>query len=85
MEEPPIIQAEPAPDRKTGLGRIGLCFSLAPLAALAVMMLLAAWLRVAHYSPWRVDSYCRRRRSGFILSLLGSHPEQGPPRGLPGA
>jgi hypothetical protein len=39
MEEPPIIQAEPARDRKAGLGRIGLCFSLAPLAALAAMML----------------------------------------------
>jgi len=39
MAEPPIIQTEPLPDRKIGLGRIGLCFSLAPLAALAVMTL----------------------------------------------
>jgi hypothetical protein len=39
MEEPPIIQAEPLPDRKVGLGKIGLFFSLAPLVALAVMML----------------------------------------------
>jgi hypothetical protein len=39
MEQPPIIQAEPEADRKIGLGRIGLCFSLAPLAAITVMML----------------------------------------------
>ena len=39
MEEPPIIQAEPVMDRKAALGRIGLYFSLAPLAALAAMML----------------------------------------------
>jgi hypothetical protein len=39
MAEPPIIQSEPAADRKVGLGKIGLCFSLAPLAALAAMML----------------------------------------------
>ena len=40
MEQPPIIPAEPAADRKVGLGKIGLCFSLAPLVALAGMMLL---------------------------------------------
>ena len=39
MEEPPVIQAEPLADRKAGGGRIGLYISLAPLAALAVMML----------------------------------------------
>jgi hypothetical protein len=39
MEQPPVIQAEPVADRKAGVGRIGLCFSLAPLAALAAMML----------------------------------------------
>ena len=39
MEQPPIIQAEPATERKAALGRIGLYVSLAPLVALAVMML----------------------------------------------
>ena len=39
MDEPPIIQAEPAGESKAGLGRIGLYFSLAPLVALAVMIL----------------------------------------------
>jgi len=39
MEEPPVIQAEPLPDHKIGLGRIGLCISLAPLVALATMLL----------------------------------------------
>jgi hypothetical protein len=39
MEQPPIIQAEPAADRKAGLGRIGLGFSLAGLGAFAAMML----------------------------------------------
>ena len=39
MAEPPIIQAEPLPDHKIGLGRIGLCISLAPLVALAAMVL----------------------------------------------
>jgi hypothetical protein len=39
MEQPPIIQAEPVMARKAGLGRIGLCFSLAALGALAAMML----------------------------------------------
>ena len=39
MEEPPIIHAEPLADRKTGLGRIGLYVSLAPLAALAALIL----------------------------------------------
>ena len=39
MEQPPIIQAEPALDQKAGLGRIGLGFSLAPLVALAAMLL----------------------------------------------
>jgi hypothetical protein len=33
------MQAEPAMGRKAALGRIGLCFSLAPLVALAAMML----------------------------------------------
>ena len=40
MEEPPIIQAPPTPGRETGLGRLGLYFSLASLAALAAMLLL---------------------------------------------
>jgi hypothetical protein len=40
MEKPPIIAAESAADSKVGLGKIGLCFSLAPLVALAGMMLL---------------------------------------------
>jgi hypothetical protein len=40
MEAPPIIQAELATGRKAALGRIGLCFSLAPLAALAALLLL---------------------------------------------
>jgi hypothetical protein len=39
MEPPPVIQLEPATDRKAGLGRIGLYVSLAPLTALAAMML----------------------------------------------
>ena len=39
MEPPPIIQAEPVTAPKAGLGRIGLFFSLVPLAALAVMWL----------------------------------------------
>jgi hypothetical protein len=40
MKQPPIIQAEPVADRKTALGRIGLCFSLAPLAAFAAIVLM---------------------------------------------
>ena len=39
MAEPPIIQAEPLPVHKVGLGRIGLCISLAPLVALTAMVL----------------------------------------------
>ncbi len=39
MNEPPVIQAEPAAPPKAGLGRIGLCCSLAALGALAVMWL----------------------------------------------
>jgi hypothetical protein len=39
MEEPPIIQAEPATGRKAGLGRLGLYFSLASLAALFMVWL----------------------------------------------
>ena len=39
MEQPPVIQAEPLPEHKIGLGRIGLCISLAPLVALAAMLL----------------------------------------------
>ena len=39
MEQPPIIQAEPAVDRKAGVGRIGLYISLAPVAALAALRL----------------------------------------------
>jgi hypothetical protein len=39
MAEPPIIQAEPLPVHKVGFGRIGLCISLAPLVALAAMLL----------------------------------------------
>jgi hypothetical protein len=39
MEQPPIIQAGPVMARKAGLGRIGLCFSLAALGALAAMLL----------------------------------------------
>jgi hypothetical protein len=38
MEQPPVIQLEPAADRKAGLGRIGLYISLAPLAAYAAIM-----------------------------------------------
>ena len=39
MKEPPIIQAEPAPGSETGLGRLGLYFSLASLAALMMLWL----------------------------------------------
>ena len=39
MKQPPIIQAKPAAERKAGVGRIGLYISLAPLAALAAMLL----------------------------------------------
>jgi hypothetical protein len=39
MEEPPIIQAEPAAAPRARLGRIGLYFSLAPVAALAALIL----------------------------------------------
>jgi hypothetical protein len=39
MEQPPIIQTMPAIERKAGVGRIGLYISLAPLTALAAMML----------------------------------------------
>jgi len=39
MEEPSIIQAEPVIAHKAGLGRIGLCFSLAAVGAFAAMML----------------------------------------------
>jgi hypothetical protein len=39
MEQPPIIQAEPALESKVGLGRIGMYVSLAPLVALAALML----------------------------------------------
>ena len=39
MEQPPVIQTEPAAERKAGVGRIGLYVSLAPLAALAVLRL----------------------------------------------
>ena len=40
MNEPPVIQSEPATGPKTALGRIGCYFSLASLAALASMLLL---------------------------------------------
>jgi hypothetical protein len=39
MEQPPIVQAEQVAERKAALGRIGLCFSLAPLAAFAAILL----------------------------------------------
>ncbi len=39
MEPPPIIQAEPATERKAGVGRIGLYISIAPLVALAAMLI----------------------------------------------
>jgi hypothetical protein len=39
MEEPPIIQTEPAAGPKVGLGRIGLYFSLAALVALVIVHL----------------------------------------------
>jgi hypothetical protein len=39
MEQPPIIQAEPLPASKLGLGRIGLFISMAPLVALGAMLL----------------------------------------------
>jgi hypothetical protein len=39
MEQPPILQAGPAPEQKGMLGRIGLYFSLAPLVAMAALML----------------------------------------------
>lgn len=39
MDQPPVIQAEPIPDRKAGLGRIGLCCSLVALGAMVVMWL----------------------------------------------
>jgi hypothetical protein len=39
MEEPPIIHAEPTTGRNTGLGRLGLYFSLASLAALTMLWL----------------------------------------------
>ncbi len=39
MNEPPVIQVEPAKPQKVGLGRIGLVCSLAALGALAVMWL----------------------------------------------
>jgi hypothetical protein len=39
MEQPPIIQTEPATSPKAGLGRLGLYFSLAALAALMVIRL----------------------------------------------
>jgi hypothetical protein len=39
MDEPPIIQAEPATGGKFGLGRIGLFFSLASVGALVLMWL----------------------------------------------
>jgi hypothetical protein len=40
MEQPPFIHAELASDRKAALGRIGLGFSLAPLAAFAALLLM---------------------------------------------
>ena len=39
MTEPPVIQAEPVAERKAALGRLGLYFSLASLAALAAILL----------------------------------------------
>jgi hypothetical protein len=39
MEEPPIIQTQPVTGSSAGLGRIGLYFSLAALAALVVIRL----------------------------------------------
>lgn len=39
MEEPPVIQAAPETHPKSGLGRIGLIFSLAALGAVALMWL----------------------------------------------
>jgi hypothetical protein len=38
MDQPPILQAEPAPGQKVGLGRLGLYVSLAPWVALAVLV-----------------------------------------------
>jgi hypothetical protein len=40
MEQPPVIQAEPAAERKANLGRIGLYFAIAPLAAFAAIVLM---------------------------------------------
>jgi hypothetical protein len=40
MEQPPVIQAELVTTHRAGLGRIGLYFSLASVAALAAMLLL---------------------------------------------
>ncbi len=39
MEQPPIIQTEPTRGPKAGLGRLGLYFSLAALAALFMVWL----------------------------------------------
>ncbi len=39
MEQPPIIQTVPAPERKAGLGRIGLYVSLAALIGILGLIL----------------------------------------------
>jgi hypothetical protein len=42
MEQPPIIQAKPATDRRAVVGRIGLYFSLAALGTLGLLYLANA-------------------------------------------
>jgi hypothetical protein len=39
MEQPPVLEASPEQGRKANLGRIGLCFSLAPLVMIGLMLL----------------------------------------------
>jgi hypothetical protein len=39
MESPPILQAEPVADRTASVGRVGLGISVAPLVALAALLL----------------------------------------------
>jgi hypothetical protein len=39
MDEPPILQSESAPPQGAELGRVGLYVSLAPVVALAAMLL----------------------------------------------
>ena len=38
MEQPPVIEAQPVTERKAALGRLGLYFSLAPIAAYAAIL-----------------------------------------------